>query len=645
MKKGFIVTLLAAIALTCVDVASAKAPKIRDIPDILVGDAEDNIGTDQNFFVFTNAFRFVNYVEDDDTTLSELIWSFDEGDDQLEPPVSGTQWYKINGKDPVHVGFAAMAAADSPTPTAHQQPATGNDISTGLGEWASFRDIVFSPNPTPPGIEPTDPAKTYHQNGKLVRFFVSDKTNVASRDILVKTVDNAFDSASGGTPFIVAQDDTFTTNVTSPTPGGVVGWVPLFTAGTGVSVADYDSANAALRVTASSVTTARRVQGWETANDSWLPYSQVGTGNFVRAKFYAFRSGQTNMSDFNQIPNMRFRVANRFAVNSMLEVFVHLGNFDPLINEQNRLSQDYRPSSDPLNPSLYRVSLDPIDVPALNSVFSAPYPEGFKRAYEIYCLEPQENGAIELAESIIGTIDMGNLADSKAVQAFIYEPSASDSGSLKVIDSASEVSFKKSTAMDGTTDPTYADAGTQGVTLSTTAVPSNVFGMTIRDFVNTNIPNEFRVRVQPNQMIKVRWHIKSSSTASNMPQIRLRTVTIRFNWAQKMELGGAWAILGGGNRAIASQIMPGVGSLNPDADGSGQFYNLLLHTPIDPEIQASQPNISTLPGPGDTASSRLDVKPGADLCDTLSSTVNAGLETGSITIDRIEVKAFPLASD
>ena len=116
-----------------------------------------------------------------------------------------------------------------------------------------------------------------------------------------------------------------------------------------------------------------------------MPYSVIGTGNYVRAKYYIFTSGQANPSQGNSVPCMRLRVSNRFAVNSMLEVFNHL-NSDPQIQPW---SQELRPSADPTSPSLYRVDMDPVDVPYLAA---NPATEGILRAFEAFSTDPQDNG-------------------------------------------------------------------------------------------------------------------------------------------------------------------------------------------------------------------------------------------------------------
>jgi hypothetical protein len=641
MKRGLIATLaLVAIIFTCADASFARAPRIRDIPDITIGDSEDNIGTDNNWFVFTNAFKFVDYVEDADTTLSDLLWSFDEGDDPA--PVDLTPWFNINDVGAVHVGSAAMAANDSPTPASnHVLPSGSEDISTGSNGWATFRDIVFSPTTTPPFASPSPALAAEHATGKMVRFYVSDSTNVATRDIWVNTVDTGWDSASGGTPFVVYDYERFWEDVTSPTPGDMTGWTPLTTDPNAVT--DYDSGNTALRVTVAT-SADPRVNGYVTGNSEWMPYaSAIGTGNVVRAKFWVFATGQASSTDLNQLPNMRARVANRFAYTVYLEVFNHLIS-DPA---GTALGVDVRPSNDPNNPSLYRVDFDPVDVPRLSVAG-----EGCLRGFEAYCLEPQENGALELSESLIGSYPWSEMPDSPADPKVKYyktfTTSASDAGDLAITNTLTELVIGKrellaaqawgpDVALDGSTDPTYSESAA-GITLDTTLVATNRFGSIAREISETGAETE-RIRVEAGKQYRMRWHLTSDTNANNQPMFRVRGRSLKFMWSYKAEIGGAWGA-GNSNNLLAQELLPGVGSQNPSG-----YYNLILHTPISADIQASQPTITAFPGPGETGFSRKDVLYGLDVLDSMSANANYITESGRMTCDELVVWVYDLVSD
>jgi hypothetical protein len=93
-----------------------------------------------------------------------------------------------------------------------------------------------------------------------------------------------------------------------------------------------------------------------------------------------------------------------------------------------------------------------------------------------------------------------------------------------------------------------------------------------------------------------------------------------------------------------------------ESDVNGGWYTMLVHSPLSPEIRAekpgvplsvSMPKLTSCPGPGsaDSANGYRDLKVACDLVDTLSSGANAGLEQGSFTVDRIEVRTYDLVDD
>jgi N-acetylneuraminic acid mutarotase len=447
---------------------------------------------------------------------------------------------------------------------------------------------------------------------------------------------------------IMRMEEEFSTDKTNMQPGGTTGWTP-FGASEDNPVLDYDAANDALRITIATGSTPR-VNGWMSANSEWLPYSSVGTDQYVRGKFYVFRSDQMNMSDLNQVPNIRLRLATRFAQNSMLEVFNHLSGDVSGTNA----GRDLVMTDNPDTPSVYRVDFDPVDVPAL-----AVAGEGVLRGFECYCLEPQENGAIELAEAWIGTYPAAALPDAgpDVLLEKLFETTPTDAGQLGVSDALADGPFfmkfiltapgilGAQIALDGSTDPFYME-NTTGVTLDSSLVASNRVGLVVREFTEMG-DNTGRIRVEPDRQYKVRWHVLSNSNANTNPQLRLRSRALKFMWSQKFELGGALAS-GALNNAIAMEALPGVGTMNPDQQSPGEnggWYTLLMHTPMNPEIKPVQSYLASLPGPGSASTSMRDIKLGMDLLDTLSGSPRSVEESGWFTLIRIEMRAYDLVPD
>ncbi|PKL58269.1 MAG: hypothetical protein CVV34_03170, partial [Methanomicrobiales archaeon HGW-Methanomicrobiales-5] len=124
-----------------------------------------------------------------------------------------------------------------------------------------------------------------------------------------------------------------------------------------------------------------RQTGYFATESLYVPYASVGSENYVRGKFYIYTGDQPTTNPLLTIPPMRLRLASRFAVNSMLEVFPSL-NVDPGAVPS---SLEFRPSSDPTNPSIFRVDFDPVDVPYLKG---NPTTEGVMSGFEVFAIDP-----------------------------------------------------------------------------------------------------------------------------------------------------------------------------------------------------------------------------------------------------------------
>ncbi|AXA36325.1 MAG: immune inhibitor A [Candidatus Sumerlaea chitinivorans] len=431
----------------------------------------------------------------------------------------------------------------------------------------------------------------------------------------------------------------------------------------GYAETDVDSANTALRARVSASPDRYRIVGWFTNASNWLPYSVVGPDRYVRGKFYVYATGQTNPSQINSIPNLRMRLANRFAVSSILEVHHHVG----AAAGDEPVTSEVRPSTDPERPSLYRVDFDPVDVPYL---IGNPYTEGILRAFEAYSFEPQDNGYICLTESSIGVYPKSIVTPTSAALMWrkTYEvadlnpflPNASwDLYSLDFSAVPSGQGYVPPRDIDFTPEIIYS--ATTGVTVDSTSLDNRVdgrylVGIATLDF-DPGSDLAQRVRVEENKQYMVRFHVTSTQQSNLNPQMRCRARTLRFGWAQKYEVGGAWAINTPAHSTIAAQALPGIGCLNPDKIGPfdfrGGWYTLIMHSPMNVDIRPElsgplavrMPNLSAQPGPGVAAPSLRDLKVGFDLIDTMSGSVNADLEAGNFTLDRIEIYSYDLIPD
>lgn len=637
--------------------AFAVAPMLQSMPDVYIGDQEDNIGTDNNLFVFTNAFQFDNYVNDLDTTVSDLIWSFDE----YSPAAN---WFQINGKGPVLLGDTAIineAIAGGPQ---HLNPGDAKNIRKGdllvpgqTAGYASFRDIVLSPAGQNPPFYPTPTQLAEHGAGKLVRFYVSDTFQVVSTDVLVKTLDQGFDTLSPAFQFSKHEDDNFTTNIVGTGPTDPNGWQYVADAYTG-QTGNYDATAQALRIatTAISATTWRSSYWMNNLND-WLPYAYVGPNRIVRSKWYVYAGGQSP-SALNIIPNMRMKLQTGFAVSSTFELLTSDANARG--SSEVAYANEDAPRMNASNPSLYRVDYDPIDVPALASNAQTAQSGAIRRVFEAYQTAPNTNGSIYLTESVIGTYpvaatpysatpirtmgitDLQNFAVggyplSGAFQAYYFA-------------GITETNRFGTPTADSNISMTWASG--VGAVFNSVALATDRVGAATADFFaipkSTVVPSDYVTvpRVEPGKQYSVRFHVTSTQTTNQQAQMRMRARTNQYNWSQKFEVGGAWPSNSVVLQAVAQQSLPGVGSLN-----TGGWYNMIVHTPMSTEIQSSQPNLNGAPGPGvaGTGNTSMDnrriIFVGFDLIDTLSSGANAYLEKGQFVVDQIEIRSYPLFAD
>lgn len=649
MKNRLMKSLIvAATAMSCVS-AFATAPVLRELPSINIGDLEDNIGTDNNYFVYTNAFKFDRFVKESDTTVSDLIWSFDESSFPGENP--DIQWFMINAKDLVLLGDVAIAADALTSYSAHINP-SGKNIRQGA-EYATFRDVVFSPgwgpltHPFPP---PTDPDKTRHAIGKVVYFYVSNghAGGVARTATVVKSTDNTSDSQSGGYQYDVGIENKF-----SDGPEGWV-WVPGYGA-----VGAWSDTLGALTVTVSPETNKFRSGSWQANYDNWLPYTDIGVDNVVRAKYYMFATNQIPSGQKNLIPNLRLRLQNRYAVNSMLEIYHNTNN--PAVDAT---SAEFAPSQDPSKPSLYRVDLDQVDVPVLSNGT-----EGVMRAFDLYGDYPQFMGTIALTESVIGTYPKSQIAETLVAPSKTYNASdlltyfPNDNQTLLYIPGAALGDFPTSdTAAPPSQLPTIVESAINGVTMDCANVPTNRVGAPVRDF---NPPQDYTdipslIRVEENKQYVVRWHLTSTQDTNKQSQIRMRARSIGWTWAQKLEIGGSYPTNLPVTQQIAQQTLPGVGCMNPEQmvpGENGGWYNLIMQTPLSmdirPDVSGStiadkMPLVSALPGPGSAtyaAGKDRAIRLGIDILDTISGGSLKDLEKGNVRVDKIELRVYNLVLD
>jgi hypothetical protein len=680
MKKGLLTTLLAAAAsVSGIQAVHANAPTISSLPDVTIGDNEDNNGaTDNNFFVYTNAFRLDDKVSDDNVGVGQILWSFAEGSDPA--PVDNKQWFRVNGKDPLNGNGTTITPIDATTLAKAVRPdlESGNKNIRSVSDYASFRDIVLSPG-TGPLVSgsgfPTNAAdQAEHALGKVVTFFASDGNTASSDDILVKSVNNANDSISGGVQYTKIKDNQFTTSTENWTSFGD-STPPLPT----LRKVDYDQINTALRAyvgtgnTAASTPTDQkfRIIGWketersESASSNELQYAQVGANNWIRAKFHLFgqnAAGGNTVPDTNRIPNFRLRVsAANFSFASLLDLQHHQSG-----SALDTLARDMAPTTDPANPRVYRVDLDPPEIAAFTSG-SNPATQGFVRIYETYAkdTEPQENGYLCLGESSIGiyarpttftpvktygSADFSGTVGTNAGQVtqivgIIYSYSSSPAIEKASLNGSAFPGYTAAPEITFTPSASGYTIDTQGVEAANSNQQKIAIGTADWTMGASGDTAATKARVEAGKQYRYKFSLTSTVASNIQAQIRLRGSTFGFLYNPRLEIGGSQ----GSNFAHTHQYLPGTGGWN----GPTNTHDLIFVSPftVNPAAMnlTSAGHLGSEPGPGSTAAgvqgantSARDLLMGFDVIDEF---VNTTVAKGRVTLQGVTIESFPLQTD
>jgi len=654
MMKGFLATLFAAsMSLVGVNAVFATAPTIGNIPSVVrVGDADaaDNPGgTDNNFFVFTNAFQFsTNVTPGTGSLAANLKWSFGEFD-YLAGPAARAD-YEINGKQAVNIGDTAIAGdpngANALNPGAKQL----NGAANTAADFASFRNILFSPTsgtlpfPTP---NPTESAKA--ANGKLLKFYVSDENGyVASKDVFVKTVDGATDG--------ISVSNFYTGVVTDKLTSPQTGWIT-----TGISVAEASASQTAndLRVNVTTSSSRYRIWGWR--NDSLMSYQGVvGSTKYVRGKFFIYATPSAGAAaPVNNVPNFRAKVyAGRPDLSGAQDqtgiidmTYAATGDTGPSQfyaftnnpGQETAAGVDTQPSRSSTQPSMYRVELDPVDVPSLNNANAK-----IGASFETMATSNNASALMVISEVQLGTYPAD--ADADGTRLFTYKAGdATNGASSKSITQNSfnvendfTAGYRQKLYIagfsddDGTAKATVlADTGA-GFGFDTSPVPTNRFGISVADLSAKTSTQQARLSV--NKRYRARFHMTSSLPTSNTNTAvsRFATTRVRISHgtvAARLELAGP-ANPTAGTQTVLKETLPGVGTANPEnvpayvaGTAKGGWYTALYSSILSPWIHPERggtgtndalaasrmPALSAQPGPGNaTVGSQRDMSLGVD---------------------------------
>lgn len=178
MRRSVIATL-PIIAAACLlgGSASAECPQFNSpLPTVFVTDVTDTGAPDitANFFVYTDAFDLVDYVDFGSTGLTDARWAFNEFQTGSSTPETGSnRIYAINGQ---------QGAASVPTTAAAVDSASsgGSGGSVATGGLLTFRNVKLSPTsstsfPAPLPADVTPPGNTR----TITMYLISPSTSSA----------------------------------------------------------------------------------------------------------------------------------------------------------------------------------------------------------------------------------------------------------------------------------------------------------------------------------------------------------------------------------------------------------------------------------------------------------------------------------
>jgi len=632
MKKGFLATLFAAaVSFAGTQAALAVAPTIVPFPDIQIGDMEDNPagGSDNNFFIFTNAFQFSTHVTDSDSTAGQMLWSFAE---YYEPgtgsPYSDLQQeFQINGKNPIAVGLNAVANETSNSYPNAKNP--GVNALNLTSDWATFRDILFSPtNQTAPFVPAVTPTQSAYSAtvGKNVVLYVRDQDqNVAQDVIRVKTKDGDFDKISQSFTPVLDQGNP---SAVSPATTTMAGWIesglnstsgdPVAQPGGGTAFDDVDRTDqGGTTINPATPTTTQtdlgtivrpntkryRILGW--TNPTGVSYP--GSGSYLRGKFYVYTNNGA-ADAVNKYPNFRFRLQNGGAQDGAVNMsYSSTGNsggntgdgsldyaaFDDAASE-TASGQYLKPSRTSTKPSLYRVDYDPVDVPAAGA-------QPIQPTFESFAFQDPAAATIFLAQCTILTYPA--LTDATGTQIFAYNraTTAASQGIQTVNNTTVFAGFAtggfnvennftfgyRQHLFVGANNATESEnVGSTGILIDTGAAnpaEANRFITGIADLQYS--ANASKARIQSGKLYRGRFYatsdvVTTAASAATEKQgnirFRLQTANGVVNCYNEIQGGGlqnktAYNTGSDANyrdNVIAGQALPGVNSVNPEFDAT-----------------------------------------------------------------------------
>jgi hypothetical protein len=421
-----------------------------------------------------------------------------------------------------------------------------------------------------------------------------------------------------------------------------------------------------------------RIIGWIEDPETDLPYSAVGAGNYVRAKFSIAYSGPGNSADLalaNRVPNFRLGLRTRGVVNTQLEVNHNAQTGGSPV--QLPVTRELGPSKDLSAPSVYRVDLDPLEVPYLVQSTT----EGIQRTFESLVSGADYSfvsGTLLLVDSVLGTYPVppavgaakvlgtggvsGNAnfdnpgvllttlsVPTEQIVRYLTGPNPADYFNPAIVSvtvGESAISLTKST---------------NGIAVNTTSLPTSRIAVAEAAFIRGTVldTGATRLRIEPDRLYELTFRVRHGGASSSCPYLRLNLRTVGFGYNVTYELLGGRGLPGPDARTFLAQVLPGNGNLVPGTTADGTTYRMLLNTPLAPDLRADVsgtiaqkfPQLSAQAGPGNPQNdpSLRDLNWGFTVVDSLSlaspSQTDFAEAATDLVLNRIELRTYPQILD
>jgi len=476
MKKGLILTLATVAVVLLSTVSYGYAPIISNIPDVWIGDSEDNLAgpppVDLNFFRFTNAFNFDQYVtkdiHDEDQSTTNVRWSF---------LADSADLVTINGLESLSDATEALKPEDVGKELTSYPNIGTPPRATSL---ATFRDIHDSPTTSlPPYGDPTG-----HELNTIITIYASNGTKANSKPLVVRAnLIDGIDKLSGVAPIVVYTD-------LAPSAD----WTKTF--GTD---GQFFNVNDGAFYIATQLTSGGSIgASGHATNSVWSQWNAPATAmSYVANQVYRAKyTMRTTQTDQNMVPNIRMLLQCTDGASAAFA-------------GGNRLGKG--PSAPTVVPKTYNVYFGPMDVSSL-----IPAIQYVTLSWEL----------IDFSTTEVGT----NYLDSVVVERFATPDKAAGTPVATIL--ASSGGFSSWTALKFTSiygDVTFAGPSTAGISIQTPG-PAAAIGVNYGEWMS---PASTGVTFLANKLYRTVYTL--SADRQNLGKVRMINNNVGGSWSSELD--------------------------------------------------------------------------------------------------------------